>query len=235
MHYLYRITNTENKKVYIGQTNNPSLRWSQHKSNAKYNRGQQVITRALTKYGVDKFDFDVIATCLTQEDVDLIEEQVINQYDSRNKEKGYNIDAGGNTTPRTPEVLQKISESLQKHYETHDSWNKGGTLTEEWKDKIAQAHIGLPGTNTGKKFDDEWRNNISKSLTGRKFSEEHIKSLSESHKGNIASNRKLTFKIAEQIRVEYSFGNITQKQLGVKYGLSQDCIFNIIKKRTYIK
>lgn len=235
MHYLYRITNTENKKVYIGQTNNPSLRWSQHRSNAKYDRGNQVITRAISKYGVNSFEFDVIATCLTQDDVDITEEQMIRQYDSRNNEKGYNVDVGGNTSPRTPEISKKISDALQKHYETHDGWLKGGNLTEEWKENISKASIGKEGTNVGKTFNDEWRKKISASLTGKTLSEEHIKNLSESHKGNIPSNRKITLEIAEQIRTEYSLGNITQKQLGVKYGLSQDCIFKIIKKRTYIK
>lgn len=235
MHYLYRITNTENKKVYIGQTNNPDLRWSQHKSNAKYKRGNQVITRAITKYGSDVFEFDVIATCRTQEDVDIVEEQIIQQYDSRNKEKGYNVDIGGNTSPRTPEITEKISAALQKHYETNDGWLKGGTLTEEWKQNISKASVGKLGTNTGKTFNDEWRKNISQSLMGKQLSEEHMRSLSESHKGLIASNRKLTFEIAEQMRAEYSLGDITQKQLGVKYGLSQSTIFNILNRKTYIK
>jgi len=167
MHYLYKITNTENKKVYIGQTNNPPLRWSQHKSNAKYERGQQVITRAISKYGADVFEFDVIATCLTQDDVDIVEDQLISQYDSRNKEIGYNIDRGGNVTPRTPEIVGKISAALQKHYETHDNWNKGGTLTDEWKAKISKALTGKVGTNTGKTFDDEWKLKMSKSSTGK--------------------------------------------------------------------
>lgn len=167
MHYLYRITNTENKKVYIGQTNNPSLRWSQHRSNAKYDRGNQVITRAITKYGADAFEFDEIAGCLTQESADIIEEQLIAQYNSRNPNKGYNVAASGNTTPRTPELLKKISDGLNKFYETNDGWNKGGTLTEEWKNKISQSHIGLPGTNNGKTFDDEWRLNISKAQAGK--------------------------------------------------------------------
>ncbi|HEY5267790.1 MAG TPA: hypothetical protein VII94_01495 [Candidatus Saccharimonadales bacterium] len=65
--------------------------------------------------------------------------------------------------------------------------------------------------------------------------EETIKKLSESHLGQIAPNRKLTFETAEMIREEYKVGSITQKQLGVKYGLSQDCIFKIIKYRTYTK
>src|SRR5271157_3263753 len=96
MHFIYKITNTINDKVYIGQTNNPSLRWSQHKSNAKYDRGRQVITRALLKYG------------------------------SRNPDIGYNVDKGGNVVPRSPEIAVKISQSLQKYYEINNNWNKGG-------------------------------------------------------------------------------------------------------------
>lgn len=235
MHYLYKIINTENKKVYIGQTNNPGLRWSQHKSNAKYNRGNQVITRALTKYGVDTFVFEEIATCRTQEDANFVEEELILQYDSRNPMKGYNVDTGGNTTPRTPEIIQKTIDSLKRYYETHDGWLKDGKLTAEWKQNISKASIGKMGTNTGKKFDDEWKRKISAALIGKTLSEDHIKKLSESHVGNIAPNRKLTFETAEQMRLEYSFGNITQKQLGTKYGLSQSTTFNILKNRTYIK
>ena len=35
MHYLYKITNVINNKVYIGQTNSPNYRWYQHCSYAK--------------------------------------------------------------------------------------------------------------------------------------------------------------------------------------------------------
>lgn len=97
--------------------------------------------------------------------------------------------------------------------------------------------IGGEGGNTngGKKFSKEWKDKISKAKQGKIFSEEHKENLSESHKGNIAPNRKLTFEIANNIREEYSSGGITQKQLGIKYKLSQDCIFNIIKMKTYLK
>lgn len=178
MHYLYKITNTKNCKVYIGQTNNPNLRWSQHKSNAKYNRGTQIITRAIAKYGAELFTFEIIAICKTQDDVDVLEDEVINQYDSRNREVGYNIDRGGNTVPRTPEIGRKISESLTKFYANNESKRKGAKLPDWWKEKVSIGSMGKAGTNTGKTFDDEWRIKIAKSLSGkdlksrRKFSDE---------------------------------------------------------------
>ena len=88
-------------------------------------------------------------------------------------------------------------------------------------------------TNGGKKFSEEWKAKISASNKGREFSEEHKKNLSESHLGHVAPNRKLTFDQAEEIRKEYATGLITQKQLGKKYGLTQDCIFKIVTGKTY--
>src|SRR5271165_6172281 len=136
MHFLYKITNTENNKIYIGQTNDLSRRWSQHKSAAKYH-GEQVITRAITKYGKEKFTFEAIVSCKTQEDVDVLEEVVIQQYDARNMKVGYNVDIGGRTSPRTPEIIRKIVESRRKYFETHDGWNKGIPHSEEWNQKIS--------------------------------------------------------------------------------------------------
>lgn len=178
MHFIYIIKNIINNKFYIGQTNNPKLRWSQHKSNAKYNRGHQVITRAISKHGVDNFTFEVIASCNSQEDADKLEEETILQHESRDPHKGYNIAAGGNTTPRTPEILKKISDGLKKFYETNHNHLKGKKLSEEWKSNIAKSSLGKPGANCGKKFDNNWKLKISKSQIGkerknaRRFSED---------------------------------------------------------------
>lgn len=231
MHYIYKIINTVSQKVYIGQTNEPNLRWSQHKSNAKYNRGNQVITRAMTKHGVDIFKFIVIASCNEQDDADAIETDIIAQCDSMNAEKGYNVNPGGNTSPRTEEVRKKISEGRRGI----PSARKGKTISEEHKLNISIASIGKDGTNKGKKFRNEWKNNISKSKIGKMLSKEHKNNLSKSHKGKLALNRKLTFEQAKQIRAEYSSDLFTQKELALKYCISQDCIFKIIKGRTYTK
>lgn|SRR5574337_161218 len=90
-------------------------------------------------------------------------------------------------------------------------------------------------TNGGKKFSEEWKAKISEGKTGVAFSEEHRENLSNSHKGQIAPNRKLTFEQAEEIRAEYKTGLVTQKQLGKKYSLSQDCIFHIVNGHSYTK
>lgn len=145
MHYIYKISNTINDKIYIGQTIDPSRRWKEHKRSKE---NGMLIARALLKYGPDNFNFDVIASCCTLEDANMIEALIISQYDSANISYGYNIDPGGNTTPRNEETCKKISISS----------------------------MGKPGTNKGKSFSNEWKNNLSKSnagkeqLSGRRFS-----------------------------------------------------------------
>lgn len=90
-------------------------------------------------------------------------------------------------------------------------------------------------TNGGKKFSEKWKIKMSETRKGIVFSDEHKENLSKSHLGKIAPNRKLTFDQAEEIRQEYSIGSVTQKQLGKKYKLSQDCIFHIVNGHSYTK
>ena len=96
MHYLYRIANTLNNKVYIGQSNKETERWRQHKYFARNPEiTGQYIHRAMAKHGIDNFTYEVIATCQTQENADELEIILIKQYDSCNKEFGYNVAPGG--------------------------------------------------------------------------------------------------------------------------------------------
>lgn len=213
-YYIYIINNIINNKVYIGQTNNPSLRWSQHKSNAKYNRGSQVITRAMSKYGIDSFTFKVIESCTCQQDVDKLEEAIISQYDSCNPEKGYNIDAGGNTTPRTPDILKKISDSLKKHYAENTNHMKGKKLPKQWKINISKASFGKPGTNSGKKFDDNWRLKISKSKVGKQ----------------IKNNRRFSEDVEKEICKLYLEENRSTYFLGKKFNCNRSLIADILQR-----
>jgi len=150
MYYIYLITNTINGKIYVGQTDNLEERWHAHKTTGKRAGSNMVITRAMYKYGVNNFVFDEIANCRTRDDADEVEASCILQYNALDKSIGYNVKAGGATSKMTEEIRRKVSESS----------------------------MGKPGTNKGKKFDDEWVVNISKSLAGkpqvsrRRFSDE---------------------------------------------------------------
>lgn len=200
---VYKIDNNINAKVYIGQTNNADLRWSQHKHTAVHNPNSQVISRAMHKYGIENFSFEPIAGAKTREDLNLLEEELMVQYDSRNPEKGYNVDTGGGVYPRPPEVLKKISESLKKHYETHEGSWTGKKHTEESKRKISESSMGKPGTNKGKTFSEEWTGNMSVALSGkerkskRRFTEEQEKEICRQY----VEDEESIYKLAKKFEV----------------------------------
>lgn len=236
MHFVYLITNLASGKVYIGQTNEPVARWAKHRwSGSVGEPNGQLITRAIKKYGTDSFTFQVIATCRTQDDVNYLEELLIAQYDSMNLNVGYNLDPGGKNSPRSSGTRQKISEALTKRYETHDGWAKGRVMPKEHRLAISAASMGKAGTNNGKTFSEETKRKMSEAMTGKKASDETRKKLSESHAGQIPVNRKLTMEIAEEIRYTYSTTKISQKALGLQYGLSQPTVNDILKNKTYKK
>ena len=93
--FIYIIRNTVNNKVYIGQTKvSVTTRWQEHLRHAKY--GDQIINRAMRKYGVDKFYVETLEIC-NIDVIDYREMYYIDLYDSTNKSKGYNVSIGGKT------------------------------------------------------------------------------------------------------------------------------------------
>lgn len=92
---IYKITNRQSGKSYIGQSTNIERRWKNHKiaasnqNNAGYNYPQY---RAFRKYGVANFDFEILELC-NPDDLNDAEKHWITHYDTfRN---GYNQDEGG--------------------------------------------------------------------------------------------------------------------------------------------
>lgn len=111
---LYIITNLINKKVYIGQTTNISKRWSDHRVAATLNKPTQAVHYALIKYGLDNFEFKIIASCKAQDDANFIETELVSQYDSFIKNgKGYNVTLGGRSAPKTEEWKEHMSKIMK--------------------------------------------------------------------------------------------------------------------------
>ena len=89
--YLYQITNLINGKIYIGQTNNIQKRWSNHKCG---NSPNQVIAKAIKKYGKENFQFEVLYRNISIEDIDELEIKTIQEKNSL-VPNGYNVSRGG--------------------------------------------------------------------------------------------------------------------------------------------
>lgn len=108
MAYIYKITNTINGKIYIGQTvQNIKNRWRQHINDAYTESKCAHLHAAIRKYGEDNFNIEVVELC-PQELLDEREIYWIKEFDTVNT--GYNLTSGGRGTNR--EIDQSLLEEL---------------------------------------------------------------------------------------------------------------------------
>lgn len=115
---IYKITNKINNKIYIGQSINISERWRAHRSRPFQVNASQYdspLYRAIRKYGLGNFTFEVIEEC-NEEELNLKEQFYIQKYKSYETNHGYNLTMGGQTatTPSkiTEDELEKIYDLL---------------------------------------------------------------------------------------------------------------------------
>lgn len=92
---IYKIENTVNGKVYIGQSIHIELRWAEHKSELRggYHENSH-LQLAWNKYGEVSFKFSVLEFC-DKSDLNDREIYWINYYKSFYGQNGYNIESGG--------------------------------------------------------------------------------------------------------------------------------------------
>ena len=114
MFTLYMHKNKINNKVYIGQTiQDPQERWKNGKGYGNCTR----FNRAIQKYGWENFEHIILEQFEgTQEYANERENYYIELYDSRDPEKGYNINAGGYQTI-SPKALPAALLWMKKHPE----------------------------------------------------------------------------------------------------------------------
>jgi group I intron endonuclease len=155
MGYIYKITNTINNKVYIGETTEttPEKRWNRHIQTLKYkDRGCPALKNAINEYGLENFKFEVIIICF-DEDVYKYEEEYINKYNSI-APNGYNILSGGkcgggfNGKKHTEDTINKIKESYKKFKEKNP--NHFETYREKHKESMKKVDISYAMKNSAK-------------------------------------------------------------------------------------
>lgn len=114
---IYKIANLVNGKVYIGQTvqKNPKLRWYDHQAKARKGVNQPLFN-AINKYGVYKFSWEVIDSATSLEELNELEKQYVEKYNSINK--GYNIrEAGGNKLHNSASIEKMRVSQKKRHQE----------------------------------------------------------------------------------------------------------------------
>lgn len=100
-----------NGKVYIGMTcQEVRHRW---RDGNGYNN-QDVMRRAIKKYGWGNIKHEVIFENLNQQEAENIEQKLIRELKANNKKFGYNLDNGGNHAGKmSKQTIEKMRNSLK--------------------------------------------------------------------------------------------------------------------------
>lgn len=135
MYTVYQHKNKINGKVYIGITmQEPEKRWGVNGCNYK---SSPHFYSAIQKHGWDNFEHNILFTNLTKEEACLKEQELIKQFNSMDRNFGYNSTSGGEACVVNEETRQKISQALMG--------NKNGfghPCSEEKKKKIGESQKG---------------------------------------------------------------------------------------------
>lgn len=93
---IYIIRNKINNKVYIGQTTQAmDERFKQHCKPSEHKRHKYTLYRAMTKYGVENFYYEIIEENIPVNKLNTKEIYYIEKYNSYVKNNGYNSTKGG--------------------------------------------------------------------------------------------------------------------------------------------
>lgn len=146
---IYKITNTINSKVYIGQTTqNPKKRWREHITRSKNdNKYSTAITKAINKYGVENFIFEVVELIQYKKDLNIKEEEYIKKFNSLCP-NGYNILSKVWSVTHSKEVRNKISKYNKNKKHTNSTSRYFGVMyNKKYNTWFAKApgnkHIGI--------------------------------------------------------------------------------------------
>ncbi len=194
-----------NHKMYVGLT---STKVNQRWDNGKGYNNQNLMRRAITKYGWGSIEHIVIAERLTQEEAYQLEIDLIKYWNTTNPEEGYNNSSGGEFAfgyKHSKETKQKISIATRKAMKN---------LSPEKKQKLSNRK-GVPSQRRGIKLTAEEKEYISTQtqkamdkLTptqkglGQKRTPEQRKRISDAHKGVVS--RPKGFHLSDDLKKKIS-------------------------------
>lgn len=229
---IYKIENLTNNKKYIGQTNNLKRRWKQHRV-----RSNQVIDKAIDKYGVNNFEIKVLEKC----DLNLMSEREkywIKKYNTY-KGYGYNCTPGGEAlfgehNPRYGKEFNHTDESKRKMSLSR----KGVKFSEAHKNNLSESIKKFHSNNKhpweGGHHTEETKKIISQKRKGAKHTEETKEKMSKiriksgASKGHNNPNSIVDEKMAKKMIIYYNKTNCNLEKLASEFNVS----FSVAEKVT---
>lgn len=243
--YIYKTTNLINNKIYVGQ----------HKATkfdiTYYGSGKHLLN-SINKYGIKNFKCELIEWCDTKAHTNARERYWIKQYNSTDRNIGYNITEGGDgwkggthsqlskdkisksKTGKHPnrdytkisnDTKAKISNTLKKYYETHKNPRYGVHLSDETKEKLRQI-------NLGKKYSQEVRDKHkrpawNKGISMKESAKQHLR---EVNTGKIVKRRTVgQFDLQNNLIATYISCTDVERKTGFKRVQITKCCLNYRK------
>jgi group I intron endonuclease len=183
---IYKATNKKSGNVYIGQTvNTLDIRKEQHIKLSKSKNTH--FYNALRSYGETQFEWSVLASAKSKEELNELEIFYINEYDSI--KNGYNMVEGGtggynefavniNRKKRLGKTYEEIYDKemckvvKEKLRKSAIKYNNFGNFTEE--EKIKYSRMGATVlNNSGYTHSDETKHKISAAQIGISYEERY--------------------------------------------------------------
>ena len=229
--------------MYVGKTNNPTVRWQDHKKVAlggkeKYPDDFFAVHAALHKYGLDNFEFEIIDEFDEEDEAYKAETQYILLFCSNLKYFGYNCNLGGEggikpseetrvkliIAANKPERIKLSSDMMKKRHQENPGF-------------LSAVHKGNQYTK-GRKPSQQEKDHLSKIFTGRIVSDTTKKKMSEAQSGENSSQAKLTKKDVLLLREEFSRLISGKKKfmedMGRKYGVKPKTIENVVYRLSWV-
>lgn len=141
---IYKITNTNNNKCYIGQSKNIESRWAEHKkrfNNPNDTQYETPLYRAFRKHGLKDFTFEIIEECSISE-LNIKESFWIGYFRSMIDYDGYNLTLGGESSSGVSLNIIKVEE-ISKLLKTTNLTNL------DIANKFSVSENTISGINTG--------------------------------------------------------------------------------------
>lgn len=247
---VYKYTNTQNGKVYIGITKRDLTQ--RHKEHIKSAGDGTYFHNALDKYGISAFNLEIIDTANSADELCEKEKMWIDFYNAfayGDNPKGYNGTLGGDgVTGHSGEHNSQYGISPQERMSDEKF--------KEWKANLKKsARRGVENQLFGvhpKEWmgEDTWNNlmkNLSENWTGDNNPQRKNPKLGKDNPnyGRVHSqevrikmshnkkSKKLTDESALKIKEEYLLGNKTQFEIANQYGISRQTVGDIVNGRIY--
>jgi group I intron endonuclease len=146
--HIYKWTHKKTGKCYIGQSiQAPNQRRLEHINDSKHTTKTYHFHNALRKYEIEEFLWEVIDTANSLEELNLLEEKYVIQYDSINN--GYNIRQPGGNRLHSEDSKKRMSKAQKDaHARRRAEGRDGGWKRADGGPMKGKTHPNKGGTST---------------------------------------------------------------------------------------